>query len=179
MLKGGGPEVWEPRFTFHGFQYVELTGLDTVPARSAVTGCVIHSAAPPAGRFECSHPGVNRLWRNSLWSQRGNFLSVPTDCPQRDERLGWTGDAQVFLRTASCNLDVAAFFTKWMTDVADAQTPAGVFPERRRACAKAWTSPGWAGSPAPRGGPTPASSCRGHSGASTATAGSSSATGGR
>ena len=129
VLKGGGSEVWEPRFTFHGFQYVELTGLHTVPSRSAVTGCVLHSAAPPAGRFECSHPGVNRLWRNGLWSQRGNFLSVPTDCPQRDERLGWTGDAQVFLRTATCNLDVAAFFTKWMTDVADAQTPAGVFPD--------------------------------------------------
>jgi len=129
ILKGGGEEVWEPRFTFHGFQYVELTGLGTVPSRSTVTGCVVHSAAPPAGRFECSHPGVNRLWRNALWSQRGNFLSVPTDCPQRDERLGWTGDAQVFLRTATCNLDGAAFFTKWMTDVADAQTPAGVFPD--------------------------------------------------
>jgi alpha-L-rhamnosidase len=72
---------------------------------------------------------VNRLWLNGLWSQRDNFLSVPTDCPQRDERLGWMGDAQVFLRTASYNMDVAAFFTKWMIDVEDAQTPEGVFPD--------------------------------------------------
>jgi alpha-L-rhamnosidase len=129
ILKGDGTEVWEPRFTFHGFQYVELTGLPAVPSRRAVTGCVIHSALPLAGRFECSHPGVNRLWRNGLWSQRGNFLSVPTDCPQRDERMGWMGDAQVFLRTASYNMDVAAFFAKWMVDVADAQTPEGVFPD--------------------------------------------------
>jgi alpha-L-rhamnosidase len=129
ILKGKREEVWEPRFTFHGFQYVELTGLPTIPSRSAVTGCVVHSATLPAGHFECSHAGVNRLWLNSLWSQRGNFLSVPTDCPQRDERLGWMGDAQVFLRTASYNMDVAAFFTKWMIDVEDAQTPAGVFPD--------------------------------------------------
>ena len=136
VLKGGGPEGWEPRFTFHGFQYVELTGLPRVPSRGAVTGCVLHSSLPPAGRFECSHPGVNRLWRNGLWSQRSNFLSVPTDCPQRDERLGWMGDAQVFLRTASYNLDVAAFFTKWMIDVEDAQTPDGRVPRHGAAAAR-------------------------------------------
>jgi alpha-L-rhamnosidase len=129
--EGLGDEVWEPHFTFHGFQYVEVAAEPPLPplARVAVTGCVIHSATPPVGRFECSHAGVNRLWLNGLWSQRDNFLSVPTDCPQRDERLGWMGDAQVFLRTASYNMDVAAFFTKWMTDVADAQTPDGVFPD--------------------------------------------------
>jgi len=119
-------EVWQPRFTFHGFQYVELTGLS---GEVSVTGCVVRSGTPAAGRFECSHPGINRLWRNALWSQKGNFLSVPTDCPQRDERLGWMGDAQVFLRTATYNMDVAAFFTKWMIDVEDAQTPDGVFPD--------------------------------------------------
>jgi len=129
ICKGGGEEDWEPRFTFHGFQYVELTGLQGTPASNTVTCCVVHSATPPAGRFECSHPGVNRLWLNGLWSQRDNFLSVPTDCPQRDERLGWMGDAQVFLRTASYNMDVAAFFTKWMMDVEDAQTPDGIFPD--------------------------------------------------
>ncbi len=129
ILRGGDEEVWEPRFTFHGFQYVELTGLSDAPGQGAVTGCVIHSATAAAGQFECSHPGINRLWRNALWSQRGNFLSVPTDCPQRDERLGWMGDAQVFLRTATYNMDVAAFFTKWMTDVEDAQTPEGIFPD--------------------------------------------------
>ncbi len=129
VCRGGGVEIFEPRFTFHGFQYVELTGLPGAPLADAVTGCVIHSATPPAGHFECSHAGVNRLWLNGLWSQRDNFLSVPTDCPQRDERLGWMGDAQVFCRTAMCNMDVAAFFTKWLIDIEDAQTPEGVFPD--------------------------------------------------
>jgi alpha-L-rhamnosidase len=127
VLRGQGEEVWQPRFTFHGFQYIEVTGL----ARDNVTviGCVVHSATPAAGRFECSHAGINRLWQNALWSQKDNFLSVPTDCPQRDERLGWMGDAQVFLRTATYNMDVAAFFTKWMIDVEDAQTAEGIFPD--------------------------------------------------
>lgn len=129
ICRGEGVETWEPKFTFHGFQYVELTGLPDAPGPCAVTGCAIHSATPDAGSFECSHAGVNRLWLNGLWSQRDNFLTVPTDCPQRDERLGWMGDAQVFLRTATCNADVAAFFTKWMIDVEDAQTPEGIFPD--------------------------------------------------
>jgi len=129
LCKGGGTEVWEPHFTFHGFQYVELTGLLSKPGKDAVTGCVVRSATAPAGCFGCSHAGVNRLWLNGLWSQRDNFLSVPTDCPQRDERLGWMGDAQVFLRTASYNMDVAAFFTKWLQDVEDAQTADGIFPD--------------------------------------------------
>ncbi|HYC71489.1 MAG TPA: family 78 glycoside hydrolase catalytic domain [Opitutaceae bacterium] len=131
ITRGGPLETWHPHFTFHGFQYVEVT-FDPPPPPTAVLvpiACAIHSATPPAGRFECSHPGVNRLWRNALWSQKDNFLSVPTDCPQRDERLGWMGDAQVFLRTATCNMDVAAFFTKWMVDVEDAQTPEGIFPD--------------------------------------------------
>lgn len=125
----GGEALFEPHFTFHGFQYVEVSGLPSAPAREDVVGCVVRSGLHEAGTFECSHPGVNRLWLNGLWSQKDNFLSVPTDCPQRDERLGWMGDAQVFLRTASYNMDVAAFFTKWMIDVEDAQTPEGVFPD--------------------------------------------------
>ncbi len=129
ICRGGGVEIYEPHFTFHGFQYVELTGLPATPLADAITACVIHSATPPAGHFECSHAGVNRLWLNGLWSQRDNFLSVPTDCPQRDERLGWMGDAQVFCRTAMCNMDVAAFFTKWLIDVEDAQTAEGIFPD--------------------------------------------------
>ena len=129
ICKGGGEETYEPHFTFHGFQYVEITGLPYKPDKDTVTGCVVRSATPDAGTFECSNPDVNRLWLNGLWSQKDNFLSVPTDCPQRDERLGWMGDAQVFLRTASYNMDVAAFFTKWMIDVEDAQTPEGIFPE--------------------------------------------------
>lgn len=131
-ITGGAPlETWQPRFTFHGFQFFEITCSAPPPPRAAIVplACVIHSAAPPAGHFSCSHPGVNRLWLNGLWSQKDNFLSVPTDCPQRDERLGWMGDAQVFLRTATYNLDVAAFFTKWMTDVEDAQTADGIFPD--------------------------------------------------
>lgn len=124
-----GTADWQPKFTFHGFQYVELRGLDTPPPDGSLTGCMVQSATPPAGRFECSNADVNRLWQNGLWSQKDNFLSVPTDCPQRDERLGWMGDAQVFLRTASYNADVAAFFTKWMIDVEDAQTPDGIFPD--------------------------------------------------
>ena len=129
VLKGGGEEVYEPRFTFHGFHYVEVTGYPGEPPLDAVVGRVVHSATPPAGSFECSSPMVNRLQSNIVWGQRGNFLSIPTDCPQRDERLGWTGDAQIFVRTASLNMDVAAFFAKWMDDVEDAQRPNGAFTD--------------------------------------------------
>jgi alpha-L-rhamnosidase len=129
ILKGKGEEIWEPHFTFHGFQYIELTGLKEALPLDKITGCVVMSSTPPAGKFDCSHPLVNRLWRNALWSQKSNFLSVPTDCPQRDERLGWMGDAQIFLRTATYNMDVAAFFTKWITDVTDSQDVDGIFPD--------------------------------------------------
>ncbi len=129
VLKGEGEETYEPRFTFHGFQYVEATGLQKKPDRGTITGCVVHSSLPPAGTFECSNPLVNRLCQNQLWSQRGNYLSVPTDCPQRDERLGWMGDAQIFIRTGTFNMDAAAFFTKWMQDVEDAQSADGAFAD--------------------------------------------------
>ena len=127
-LKGGGREIYEPHFTFHGFRYVELTGYPGRPAPDALTGIVLHSDTPPTGTFECSNPMLNQLQHNIIWGQKGNFLEVPTDCPQRDERLGWTGDAQVFIRTACFNADVAAFFSKWITDLTDAQSPEGVFP---------------------------------------------------
>jgi alpha-L-rhamnosidase len=129
VLGGDGEEVYEPRFTFHGFRYVEVTGYPGGPQLEAVTGRVVHSATPRSGSFDCSSSLVNKLQENILWGQRGNFLSVPTDCPQRDERLGWMGDAQVFVRTASFNMDVAAFFEKWMVDVEDAQSPEGAFPD--------------------------------------------------
>src|ERR687894_1046398 len=129
VLGGDGEEIYEPRFTFHGFRYVEVTGYPGEPPPGAVTGRVVHSATPPSGSFECSSRMVNKLQENIVWGQRGNFLSVPTDCPQRDERLGWMGDAQVFVSTASFNMDVAAFFEKWMTDVEDAQSPEGAFPD--------------------------------------------------
>ncbi|HUT54105.1 MAG TPA: glycoside hydrolase family 78 protein [bacterium] len=128
VLKGGGEEVWEPRFTYHGFQYVELTGYPGAPTLDAVTGVAAYSGLAEVGAFECSHPLVNQLYSNLFWGQRSNYFEVPTDCPQRDERLGWTGDTQVFVRTASYNMDVAPFFTKWLVDLEDAQFPDGRFP---------------------------------------------------
>lgn len=131
-------ETWSPRFTFHGFRYVELsyherwTHKDVTllgpPARDTLTGLVLMSATPETGSFECSDPLLNRLQSNIQWGQRSNFLEVPTDCPQRDERLGWTGDAQVFAPTAAYNMDVAAFFTKWSRDIDDAQLADGQVP---------------------------------------------------
>jgi len=129
ICKGGGLEVWEPRFTFHGFRFLELTGYPGVPTLETVQAQVVASDTPFTGTFECSSALVNKLFSNIVWGQRGNFLSVPTDCPQRDERLGWLGDAQVFIQTACFNADVAAFFTKWLEDVTDAQSSEGAFPD--------------------------------------------------
>lgn len=125
----GGREMFEPRFTYHGFRYVEIRGLPSKPKLNDLTGCVIASGAAQTGRFECSHPMLNRLWQNILWTQRGNMHSVPTDCPQRDERLGWMGDIQVFSQTAIFNLDMTAFFTKWVQDIRDAQAEDGRYPD--------------------------------------------------
>jgi alpha-L-rhamnosidase len=129
ILKGTGEEVFEPHFTFHGFRYVEVSGLPEKPSPETLTGMVVHSETPPVGQLETSSDMVNQLQRNITWGQRGNFLSVPTDCPQRDERLGWMGDAQIFIRTASYNMDVSSFFTKWMVDVEDAQRSNGAFTD--------------------------------------------------
>ena len=129
ICKGGGAETWQPRFTFHGFRYVEVSGLSARPELSTITGIVIGSDNRRTGEFACSDPRLNQLQSNIEWGQRGNYVSVPTDCPQRDERLGWMGDAEVFIRTATYNADVAAFFTKWLVDVDDAQTPAGSFSD--------------------------------------------------
>jgi alpha-L-rhamnosidase len=127
ILKGDGEEVWEPRFTFHGFRYVGLTGVTGKVTPDMVTGIVIHSDAPMSSSFECSNPMLNKLHSNIIWGQRSNYLEVPTDCPQRDERLGWTGDTQVFIRTGCYNQDVSAFFTKWMVDLMDTQNGHGLF----------------------------------------------------
>jgi alpha-L-rhamnosidase len=127
-FKGAGEEIWEPHFTFHGFRYVELAGYPGEVTRDMLTGVVLHSDMTPTGEFECSDPLVNQLQHNIVWGQKGNFVDVPTDCPQRDERLGWTGDIQVFVRTAAYNFDVAGFMTKWMQDVADAQDEQGAIP---------------------------------------------------
>jgi alpha-L-rhamnosidase len=127
-LKGEGTETFEPHFTFQGFRYVAIDEWPGEPTRDQFTGIVVHSDIPPTGSFECSNPMINQLQHNIQWGQKGNFVDVPTDCPQRDERLGWTGDAQVFARTACFNADVAAFYTKWLKDVAADQKPSGAVP---------------------------------------------------
>ncbi|MHC4215378.1 MAG: family 78 glycoside hydrolase catalytic domain [Planctomycetota bacterium] len=128
ILKGQGQEVYEPKFTFQGFRYVAVENWPGELTLDSLTGIVIHSDIEPTGSFECSKAMLNQLQHNIWWGQKGNFLDVPTDCPQRDERLGWTGDAQVFARTACFNADVAGFFTKWLADVAADQQPSGAVP---------------------------------------------------
>ncbi len=125
--KGEGVEEWEPRFTFHGFRHVEIAGLHEEDM-CEVVGVVLHSDTPRTGWFRCSHDLLNQLEHNILWGQKGNFLEVPTDCPQRDERLGWTGDAQAFIRTACFHMDVRGFFRKWLKDMRDAQGTDGAIP---------------------------------------------------
>jgi alpha-L-rhamnosidase len=130
ILRGeAAGEIWTPRFTYHGFRYVEVTGFPGKPDRDAITGVVVHSATPLVSTFETSDPMANQLFRNIVWTQRANFVEIPTDCPQRDERLGWTGDAQAYARTATYNADVAAFFTKWLDDLDEAQQDSGAFPD--------------------------------------------------
>jgi alpha-L-rhamnosidase len=127
-LKGGARETFEPHFTFFGFRYVAVGGYPGTLTPDSLTGIVVHSAMTPAGALETSKPLVNQLQHNIVWGQKGNFLDVPTDCPQRDERLGWTGDAEVFSPTAAFNMDVAGFFTKWLGDVAADQYEDGSVP---------------------------------------------------
>ena len=127
-LKGGEEELYEPHFTFQGFRYVAIEEYPGDPTLDDITGIVIHSDMPPTGNFECSSEMINLLQHNIQWGQKGNFLDVPTDCPQRDERMGWTGDAQVFARTACFNYDVAAFYTKWLKDLAADQFDNGSVP---------------------------------------------------
>ena len=128
ILSGPAEEVFEPHFTFHGFRFVKIEGNSAPASIDQVTGVVIHSDMTPTGSFTCSDPMINQLQHNIQWGQKGNFLDVPTDCPQRDERLGWTGDAQVFSMTAAYNFNVAPFYTKWMRDVAADQLPSGRVP---------------------------------------------------
>lgn len=127
-LKGGGEERYEPRFTFMGFRYARLEGFPDGFTKNDIEAVVLNSDMKTTGSFECSNPLVNQLQHNIHWGQKGNFVDVPTDCPQRDERLGWTGDAQVFARTAAYNMNVAAFFSKWLKDLAADQTENGRVP---------------------------------------------------
>ncbi len=124
-ISNGEPRLWEPRFTYHGFRYVQVSGLRKKPAQTDLTGVVIHTSDPFIGRLETSNQLINAIYRNITWGQRGNFFTVPTDCPQRDERLGWMGDAQIFAPTANFNMNLNRFWAKWMTDIADGQHEEG------------------------------------------------------
>ena len=143
ICKGAPEEVWEPRFTYHGFRYVEVTGYPGTPPLDAITGIVLHSDVPMIGEFECSHPLVNRLVENIRWGLRGNYFEVPTDCPQRDERQGWTGDAQIFVRTATYLADISAFMNKWLIDLNDSQRDDGAYPDVAPATGAGFGTPAW------------------------------------
>jgi alpha-L-rhamnosidase len=148
-LAGTGEEVYEPRFTFMGFRFVEVTGFPGELTTDNLTGVVVHSDMAVTGSFECSNNLINQLQHNIQWGQKGNFVDVPTDCPQRDERLGWTGDAQAFCRTAAFNLNVSSFFTKWLKDIAADQKPGGEVPDvipdilNKQSATSAQPSAGW------------------------------------
>ncbi|HVM60283.1 MAG TPA: family 78 glycoside hydrolase catalytic domain [Verrucomicrobiae bacterium] len=144
ICRGRGVETWQPRFTVHGFQYVEVTGLTRPPAADTVVGLALSSDTPLAGSFACSDPMLNKLHNNIYWTQRANFIDIPTDCPQRNERLGWTGDAQVYIRAATLNTDVQAFFTKWLVDLDDGQQANGQFPKFAPLSTKEDSGPAWA-----------------------------------
>lgn len=127
-MRGGGPEIWEPRFTYHGFRYVEVSGYPGVPPLTALEGRVVHDAMTQVADFESSSALLNHLHKNILWGVRGNYRSIPTDCPQRDERQGWLGDRSTVSRSESYLFDVAAFYSKWMDDLEDSQKSSGSVP---------------------------------------------------
>ena len=129
ILRGEGEEVWQPRFTYHGFRYVEVTGFPGTPDHTGITGMVVHDDLERTGTFHCSNPLVNRIYRNAFWGIRSNYRSIPTDCPQRDERQGWLGDRNAESTGESYLFDVAAFYNKWLTDMEDAQRPDGSIPD--------------------------------------------------
>ena len=124
-LKGRGLEVYEPRFTYHGFRYVEVTGFPGKPALAALEGRVVNDDVASAGEFSCSQPVVNRIYRNVLWGVRGNYRSIVTDCPQRDERQGWLGDRSAESKGEAYLFDIAALYAKWTQDMADSQRQSG------------------------------------------------------
>lgn len=121
-------EIYEPHFTYYGFRYLEISGWPGRLTKQNVSCQVLSSGIEQTGRFSCSNPLIERFWKNTLWGQRSNFLDVPTDCPQRDERRGWAGDAQVFAEIAAWNMDCSAFFAKWDQDFCSCQREDGVFP---------------------------------------------------
>jgi alpha-L-rhamnosidase len=151
ICKGAEEEIWEPLFTYRGFRYCEITGWPqkdpkkpVAPPKDALTMRVLHSAAPRAGEFECSHWLINRIYENIMWGQRSNLHSVPTDCPQRDERLGWMGDAQTFAPSACWNMQMIPFFSKWLRDIDDSRSPEGAVTDvAPAAVVRGAAKPGW------------------------------------
>lgn len=144
ILKGGEPEAFEPHFTWQGFRFIKIEGYPGELKAENFTATALYSDMVKTGTFSCSDALVNKLQENIQWGQRGNFIDIPTDCPQRNERLGWTGDAQVFARTAEFNFRVHSFFVKWLKDLAADQYPDGsvpyVVPNVRE---NGQCSPGW------------------------------------
>jgi alpha-L-rhamnosidase len=124
-LKGGGEEVYEPRFTYHGFRFVEVRGYPGRLEHNAIEGRVVNDDVEHVGEFTCSHPVINRIYRSVMWGVRGNYRSIPTDCPQRDERQGWLGDRSAEARGEAYMFDISALYAKWMQDIADAQRSNG------------------------------------------------------
>jgi alpha-L-rhamnosidase len=129
ILRGGGPEVYQPRFTYHGFRYVELTGFPGTPSLDTLRGKVVHSAVETTGSFVASKQILNQIQHLIHWGQLSNLMSIPTDCDQRNERQGWMGDAQVSAEEAMMNFDMAAFYTNFIRDIHDAQRPDGSVPD--------------------------------------------------
>ncbi len=136
-------ETWEPRFTYHGFRYVQVSGWPGELQAGNVEGVVAHSDLPVTGHFESSQPILQGLWHNTLWSQRSNFFGMPTDCPQRDERLGWTGDAQIFWPTAAYNMDVRGFTRRFLADLRASQQAGGAYMDTNPPALPAAGAPGW------------------------------------
>ena len=128
ILKGKGIEIFEPRFTYHGFRYVEITGLDKVPDTSVLKACVAHNDLGEVGSFVCSNPLLNKIYSNARWSIRGNYQHVPVDCPQRDERFGWLGDRSATIFGELYLYDIHHFYSKWMQDIEDGQLESGALP---------------------------------------------------
>ncbi|MBN2329314.1 MAG: family 78 glycoside hydrolase catalytic domain [Candidatus Omnitrophica bacterium] len=127
-LKGNGLEIYEPRFTYHGFRYVEMTGFPGEPTLSSLEGRVVHDDVEPAGAFLCSNPLLNQIRQNIYWGVRGNYRSFPTDCPQRDERQAWLGDRAAESKGEAYLFNIAPLYAKWMTDIDDAQKDNGSVP---------------------------------------------------
>ena len=128
-LRGGDLETYEPRFTYHGFRFVEVTGFPGKPTLDSISGRVVHDDLPSAGDFECSEPLINQFHSNIRWGVRGNYRSIPTDCPQRDERQAWLGDRTFSTRGETYLFDTATFYAKWLQDMADAQKQSGSIPD--------------------------------------------------